>query len=82
MYCTSYYHSETSCTLKFASRCRAVELGKASKNSESGDTAALRRRVAELEEQLGISGGGGGAGGGGRLRRGGGRAGGGTTPRA
>ena len=36
------------CSLNFASRCRSVALGSAKKNTESGEVAKLKRKVAEL----------------------------------
>ena len=43
---------ETFCSLNFAARCRRVELGQASKNTENADAAVLRARVDELEAKL------------------------------
>ncbi|EDQ91648.1 uncharacterized protein MONBRDRAFT_14574 [Monosiga brevicollis MX1] len=40
---------ETSNSLKFASRVRAVELGSAKKTKESAEMAALKKRIRELE---------------------------------
>lgn len=42
--------SETVCSLNFALRVRAVELGAAKKTADSSDVAALKKRIAELEQ--------------------------------
>lgn len=48
---------ESLCSLKFAARCRKVTLGAAKKNTVSGgssnsEVSKLKRRVAELQQQL------------------------------
>ena len=40
---------ESVCTLNFGLRVRAVELGAAKKSSSSGEVAALKKRIKELE---------------------------------
>lgn len=37
------------CSLNFAARVRAVELGGAKKTVDSAEVAALKKRIAELE---------------------------------
>ena len=41
--------SETLCSLNFAQRVRSVELGQATKKTESADIANMRDRLRELE---------------------------------
>uniref|UniRef100_A0A7S2BUC2 Kinesin-like protein n=1 Tax=Florenciella parvula TaxID=236787 RepID=A0A7S2BUC2_9STRA len=48
----SYNCAETMCSLNFAARCRAVELGQAKKGSEGAEVAKLKRMVAKLTEKL------------------------------
>ncbi|CAM9368506.1 unnamed protein product [Phaeothamnion confervicola] len=57
-----YNVGETICSLTFAARCRAVELGAAKKNQDSSEVARLRRTVADLQSQLAAAGAGGGGG--------------------
>ncbi len=40
---------ETVCSLQFATRVRAVELGASKKVVESAEVATLKKRIAELE---------------------------------
>jgi hypothetical protein len=40
---------ETICSLVFAQRVRAVELGSSKKQTDSAEVAALRKRIKELE---------------------------------
>ena len=47
-----YNHAETLGSLMFASRCRAIELGKAVKNEESSKALMLRREIAKLRQEL------------------------------
>ena len=49
----AYNYSETLSSLQFASRCRAIELGKAHKNEESGEAVQVRREMARLKKALG-----------------------------
>ena len=58
--------SETMCSLQFASRCAAVKLGTAKKNSEGSQVSKLRAKIADLEARLG---GGSGAAAGGKAGR-------------
>lgn len=44
--------AETICSLKFAQRCAAVQLGTAKRQSNSAEVASLRRTVEKLESQL------------------------------
>lgn len=46
----SYNVSETCCTLSFALRCRAVELGQAKKGSESAEMVKLKRELKTLRQ--------------------------------
>ena len=48
----AYNHSETISSLNFAARCRAIELGKAVKQEESGEGVQLRKDVASLKKEL------------------------------
>lgn len=57
-----YSASETLCSLNFAHRCHAIELGGAKAQSDSSAVAKLRKEIAELKGQLSAAGGGGGAG--------------------
>jgi kinesin family protein C2/C3 len=41
--------SESVCSLNFAQRVRAVELGAAKKTTESAEVAQLKKRIKELE---------------------------------
>ena len=47
-----YNVSETVCSLNFAKRCRAVELGAAKKNTDSSEVLRLRKQVRQLQEDL------------------------------
>jgi len=47
-----YNASETLCSLNFAKRCRAVELGAAKKNTESAEVARLKKQMKSLQEDL------------------------------
>lgn len=58
-----YNASETLCSLGFAKRCAAVQLGPAKKHGASKDLLRLKRLVDKYEAQLGITAGGGGGGG-------------------
>ncbi len=51
---TAYHHvvlqvSESMCSLQFATRVRAVELGASKKTQDSAEVATLKKRIAELE---------------------------------
>jgi hypothetical protein len=48
----AYNHSETLSSLGFASRCRAIELGKAVKNEETGEAAAARKEIANYKKEV------------------------------
>jgi kinesin family protein C2/C3 len=48
----AYNYSETLSSLLFASRCRAIELGKATKNEESGEALQMRRDMAKLKKAV------------------------------
>ena len=54
-----YSASETLCSLNFAHRCHALELGAAKAQSEGAAITRLRKEVDELRAQLGVAGGGG-----------------------
>ena len=45
---------ETMCSLLFAQRVRAVELGTAKKTVDSTEVAALKKRIKELEVSLSL----------------------------
>ena len=47
-----YNAPETICSLNFAARCRAVELGGAKVNSEGENVSKYKQQIAELREQL------------------------------
>ena len=44
--------SESVCSLKFAKRCRSVQLGQATASSSNPEVLALQKRVAELTARL------------------------------
>lgn len=48
----AYNHSETISSLNFAARCRAIELGKANKQEESGEAVYLKREVTAMKKEL------------------------------
>ena len=48
----AYNQPETLSSLGFASRCRAIELGKAHKNEESGEALAQKKEVVQLRKDL------------------------------
>lgn len=48
----AYNAGETLCSLNFASRCRAVELGVARRNADSPDVARLKRVIDTFQNQL------------------------------
>lgn len=54
----SYNVGETLCTLNFAARCRAVELGQAKKGGESAELRKYKIMVQKLQDQLAGQGGG------------------------
>ena len=47
-----YNAPETLCSLNFAKRCRAVELGAAKKNSDSAEVIRLRKQIRHLQEDM------------------------------
>ena len=51
-----YNVPETICSLNFAKRCRAVELGAAKKNTDSSEVLRLRKQVRQLQEDLAAAG--------------------------
>ena len=44
-----YNAGETLCSLQFARRCRAVELGAAKKNTETAEMARLKKQMRQLQ---------------------------------
>lgn len=48
----AYNQPETLSSLNFAVRCRAIELGKATKNEETGEAAAVRKEIAALKKEV------------------------------
>eukprot|EP01029_Cantina_marsupialis_P007516 TRINITY_DN183_c0_g1_i3.p1 TRINITY_DN183_c0_g1~~TRINITY_DN183_c0_g1_i3.p1 ORF type:complete len:376 (-),score=94.90 TRINITY_DN183_c0_g1_i3:393-1520(-) len=47
-----YNSQETLCSLKFAQRCRSVQLGQSKRNTQSAEVTRLRKLVQRYEEQL------------------------------
>ena len=52
-----YSAGETLCSLNFAHRCHALELGAAKANSEGAGMTRLRKEIEDLRAQLAAGGG-------------------------